>query len=196
MNHPRIYRRFAVAAIGLLLAGILPGSVLAVGSTWYVHQTNTLGGGSCASPNYNDIQLAVDNASTLSGDTIHVCAGTYTLGAEILIVGKTLTFAGDGAGTTTIDGGSAVGIFNASPAITVSDLTLQNGHPGIHGGGAIMAGSVTVMRAVFNGNVAPTAGAIVANSVSVSDSTFHANSATNDGGAIAALGTLVVTNST
>lgn len=30
MHQPRLYRRFAVAAIGLLLAGLLPGSVLAV----------------------------------------------------------------------------------------------------------------------------------------------------------------------
>ncbi|MGZ6314695.1 MAG: right-handed parallel beta-helix repeat-containing protein, partial [Candidatus Limnocylindrales bacterium] len=199
MNHPRIYRRFAVAAIALLLAGILPGSVLAVGSTWYVSSGTHVSGGSCVDPDYNDIQLAVDNASTLSGDTVHVCAGTYNLSADISIAGKALTFVGAGAATTTINGASGVGIFWTGSAITVEDLTLQNGNPGIHGGGAILAGSgaVTVLRAVFNGNVAPSGGAIVApNSiVSVSDSTFHANTATNDGGAIVA-GTLTVTNST
>ncbi len=63
-------------------------------------------------------------------------------------VSKDLTFEGDGAPNTTISGGGIVRLFDGGThAITVRDLTLENGRTAANDiGGAIKAADVTADR--------------------------------------------------
>ena len=152
------------------------------------------GGGSCAAPDYNTIAAAVAAAS--AGDTIHICAGTYVLGASVDVT-KDLAFVGAGVGTTIVDGGSSVRLFNGpGRTLTFSHLTFENGVAGAGNGGAISAARVTVSHTLFSTNTAAGGGAIYtvagvgSPAVSVTDSTFFENGgqATVGGGAIYAQG--------
>ena len=61
--------------LGLMVFG---GRRAQAASTWYVSPTGPpsgTSGGSCTSPSFNTISLAIAAAS--SGDTIQVCTGTY-----------------------------------------------------------------------------------------------------------------------
>ncbi|HEX7490069.1 MAG TPA: right-handed parallel beta-helix repeat-containing protein, partial [Candidatus Limnocylindrales bacterium] len=184
MNHLRMYRPFAIAAVGILLVALLPGSALA--ATIYVGPGG--GAGGCLEPTYTTIGDAVTAAG--STDTIHVCAGNYT--GLVTITGKDLTFVGDGVNSTIISGESSNGLFATDSAITVTDMTLQDGAAtaaiSVSGSAAVVA-----MRVVFTTNQG---GAIAAptSPVSVNDSTFDSNLATN--GAAIAAATLTVSNST
>ena len=83
--------------------------------------------GSCGSPTYASINLAI--AAAASGDTIAVCAGTYSGG---ITVDRPLTIkAADGTNDVTIAGGSSAAITIAaqstgSPTYYPSSLTLTN----------------------------------------------------------------------
>lgn len=71
---------------------------------------------------YTEIQPAVDAA--LSGDTIHIAAGTYT--EQVLIVGKDLTLAGAGTASTIIKSPATLGLFYSTsydhyPVLGVED---------------------------------------------------------------------------
>jgi predicted outer membrane repeat protein len=190
MNNSRIYRRFAVVAIGLLLAGLVPSSVLAVG-TVYVRPLVTPGGGSCDSPEYNSIQLAVNG--TEAGSTIHICAGTYNLTGSIEVEEKPGdTFVGDagaildGAAIVEVNGKKSI-IWSDSD-ITIVDLTFQNGSAASGGAVSAPANAVSVRGSTFVNNAATAGagGAISAATVAISNSTFSGNSATGAGGAVAA----------
>jgi predicted outer membrane repeat protein len=175
-----LVRRFISLALAVGLA-IATASTMApavsAASTFYVGPDG--GSGGCAAPAYNAIQDAVDAAVT--GDTIHICAGTYSLAATIT-VSKDLTFVGDGAGSTIVDGTNAVQIVNVIGSITVSGLTFQNGVDYYLNGGAIAAtGDVTVTNSTFSGN---------------ESSSWGGGSSSRGGGAIYANGTVSVTNST
>jgi hypothetical protein len=154
------------------------------------------GGGSCAAPDYNTIQAAVDAAS--AGDTIIICPGTYNLTATVTVP-VDLSFVGSGQANTIIDGangGSGVQLFNGDGIglsggrhVTFRGLTFRNGRAT----GALLA----------NGDpYAVYGGAIAATTVEVSDSTFTGNTARSPaevhamkplvgGGAIAATDTVV-----
>jgi predicted outer membrane repeat protein len=159
------------------------------------------GSGGCAAPVYSTIQGAVD---AVPSGTIHICAGTYSLAATIT-VSKVLTFVGDGAGSTIIDGGSSLQLFSISAtSASFSGLTLENGLAS-GAGGAIYAtstGTVSVTNSTFSGNVSThnSGGAIYSKgtgTVSVTNSTFSNNACSGgNGGAIYAKGTVSVTNST
>jgi predicted outer membrane repeat protein len=194
--------------------------------TYYVAQSGTPagapgGGTSCAAPDYvgsthEVIQTAI-NAAT-DGDTIHICAGTYDIGSTLVLFSDNgaLTFVGDGARATILDGGATldeagdwtsggVGILNnqdSGYALTVGEMTLKNGHPSEAGryGGAIRAPDVAIVvfNSVFTGNSSQYGGAIYngdSGSLTITGSTFSHNSATNSGGAIYAA-TATVTSST
>lgn len=175
-----------------LLAGLVAApAATAAPRTWYVALSGS-GGGSCASPDYNDIQAAVNAAAR--GDTIHVCAGTYAPSARIQI--KTdLAFVGDGADTTILDGGSAHGILRAtSVTVSIDGLTLRNGRDiSYDAGGAISSeGNVTILNSVITGNTGVKTIVAFGGIVSVFDSTFSGNSTTDSGGAISAANVSVV----
>ena len=113
----------SVGGTTLLLAAALmaaPG-VAASGSTLYVSPTGASGaaGTSCATAAYSKINDAVAAAS--AGDTVVVCAGTYT---EDVAVSKALILSGQGA---TIDAtGQDNGIKIAASNVTVMGFTVEN----------------------------------------------------------------------
>ena len=201
-------RLTALLAGAALLAGLATAPAVHAASTLYVG----LGGGpgGCASPAYTTIAGAV--AAAVDGDTIHICAGQYALDATVAVA-VDLSFVGDGASTTVIDGGSSVRLFDGTDrTLSFSGLTLQNGYGHDRDGGAVSARTVTVDGTAFIGNSADSAtagtwvggGAIFAtDSVVVTDSTFSGNAATaltagatGAGGAIATAGAVTVSRST
>ena len=198
---------------------VLGGLALVAGLVWapfvsatpspirYVGPGTGSGGGSCSAPDYATIQPAVTAAATDDTiQTIHICAGTYSLGATIA-VSKVLKFVGDGAASTIIDGTTGIGanvqLFRVSATDgTFSGLTLQNGNaPGSstygYGGAIYASGGVTVSNSTFSGNRAVrSAGAIFAfGAVIITGSTFSSNTANGPGGAIYTGSTIDVTNS-
>ena len=94
------------------------------------------------------IQAAIDDGDTVNGHTIDISAGTY---AEHVVVSKSLTLHGAGAGTdsaihTILDGtglsaGSGIQVNNGVTDVTIEHLTVQNygmtssNHAGIAGVG-------------------------------------------------------------
>lgn len=66
-------------------------------------------------------------------DTIHLAAGTYTLGASLAGIGNQLNIVGSGPGSTIIDGQNLYQVFYQDGAsFNVSDLTID--HAGAGGG--------------------------------------------------------------
>ncbi len=190
---PRIVALLTGAAV---LAALVAAPATSAASTLYVGPGG--GPGACASPARATIASAVAAAS--AGDTIHVCAGTYNLAATV-VVPVDLSFVGDGAATTIVDGsngGTPVRLFDA-PMLTLSfiGLALRNGS-GVPFGGAIFAGAVTVTDSTFSGNSAANAGGAVyaETAANATNSTFSGNSAGSYGGAIYARGAITATSST
>ncbi len=125
------------------MVGFGVSSAFAGGSTTtrYVTLTGSVGAGtSCASPGYIGVpgaQAAMDAAS--SGDTIHLCAGTWntadtTNGGGFMYEDKTLIVEGEGENNTIIDGSGRTSpvlqyLLSSSSTglLTVRDLTIQDG---------------------------------------------------------------------
>lgn len=171
--------------------------------TYYVAQTGVanLGtGGSCASPDAVGLtSVAIQTAVTASvgGDTIHICAGTYTIVAPITLAGPQagLVIEGAGAGLTILNGqntrtgdvsnddGQQI-LAAASLTLTLHDLDFQAGFG--TNGGAIEAGTLTITGSSFDMNVATgVGGAISCTTLTIDTSSFTDNLAGGDGGAIA-----------
>jgi len=122
------------------------------------------------------LRAAVQEANALGGsNTITLPAGTYLLtvagqnedGAatgDLDIAGHvfdTLTIRGAGAATTIVDGGGIDRVFHVCPtgydcvgnAITIADVTIQNGNAGTDSGGGIRnRGNLHLTRTVVTGN--------------------------------------------
>jgi hypothetical protein len=157
----------------------------------YVSATGTVGDGtSCASPGFvgatgSAIQAAINAAS--SGDSVHVCAGTYSISSR-LDVAKSLTIRGDGASVTTLDG---LG--------TTQIMIIQDNNLAVNSGSEITVnveglGFVNGYAAAIGGNLGDCTngdrcgGAIFIESesrFSITDSYFRNNSADFIGGAVA-----------
>jgi predicted outer membrane repeat protein len=185
------------ATVAVALAAVVIPSTAQASSIVYVGPA-TVGGGSCASPNANDITAGV--ALAVAGDTVHVCAGIYPQTSTVTI-DKNLILQGDGAEVSVITGSNkTVRIFDVvAPAttITVNDLSLTDGMAGLvsgaptENGGAIRAAgagmSVTANGVYFDSNKAVAGGAIyVDGDVSITGGrmTYNGNSSTLYGGAI------------
>ena len=191
-------RLIGLSASTALLATLVVSPTVHAASTLYVG----LGGGpgGCASPAYTTIAGAV--AAAVDGDTIHICAGTYALTSAVGVP-VNLTFVGDGAASTIVDGGGTVQLFSASlyRSLTFSGLTLRNGKTADYGLGAAIAaggGAVHVSNSTFTGNATgygAGGGAIWGEYVTVTTSTFSGNTA-GAGGAIYASDNATVSNST
>lgn len=150
-------------------------------STWYVSPTGTpsgTSGGSCTSPSFNTITLAVVAAS--NGDTIQVCAGTYN---ENVIIPKTLTLNGAQVGTdargrsgaeSIINGGVGANITITADGVTVDGFTLNG--PVSSGTAAIVMQTGNTGETIQN-NIINNPGR--AASITTSNTTFSKNSVNN-----------------
>ena len=231
MTRPVLSTLTALVMVGTLFVGA-PAPAFAADPPiiYYIAQSGTAAstpgdGTSCAAPDYVELAAGDDHASISSaltpasnGDTIYLCVGTYDIGTTIDLAGETITLQGAAAATTILDGGGTTRILTSSGAITVSDLTFQDGSTDYGGaifalttatvtdstftnndaadeGGAIYATTVTVTDSTFTGNTADFGGAINATTATVTDSTFTNNDAADEGGAIYAT-TVTVTDST
>ena len=136
-------------------------------STWYV-DVNAVGPGTGTSGNpYTSIQYAIDQAGTLSGDTLLVRPGTY---AELVdYAGKTLSIVStDGPALTTIDASAVVAADTScvridsgeGPAARLEGFTLEGSFgtfdAGTYRGGCIylVGTSPTIADCVLRGGTA------------------------------------------
>ena len=87
------------------------------------------------------LRQAISDAAP--GETILVPANTYTLSSDELTIEKSLTIAGHGAADTTVSSGGPFRVFDVSGpgnSVTISGITIRNGHEGAPGGVAEGAG--------------------------------------------------------
>ena len=147
----------------------------------------------------NKIQGAVNAAQ--SGDWINVLAGTYK---ENVVIGKSLTVNGAGAGKTIVDGHSSgtvfdLGLSNTPTAVNLFGMTIQGGNgksvqvgPGqfatIGGGIQNYNCKLTVADSIISGNTATWSGGGIHNDIgstlTLTGTTVTGNTATYLGGGI------------
>jgi hypothetical protein len=165
----------------LLLALFLAMAPTAMASTtWYVDGVNGNDNNDCKTPQTacRTIGQAISLAS--SGDSIIVAAATYT---ENLTIDLSLRVIGAGAKTTIIDGGdvdTVVTIFNTSARVTLSMLTVRNGHSGRNpSGGVDNIGTPTINNSTISGNSASGCGGGIYNNgtLTINNSTLSGNNA-------------------
>jgi hypothetical protein len=148
--------------------------------------------------------LRADIAAAQPGDTINFASSlngqTITLTSGELVVNKSLTIQGPGAGQLAISGNQASRVFDVvggTTNVTLSGLTITQGD-GL--GGAIYNdnGVLTVSGCTLSGNRAMEGGAIdnSGGSATVTNCTLSGNVATSGGGAIDNTGTMTVTGCT
>jgi hypothetical protein len=191
---------------------------IASATTWYVNGISGSNTNTCLSPTTacKTIKHAISLA--VSGDSIIVAAATYK---ERLTIGKNLKILGSGAPTTIIDGGgvnTVVTISNTSAHVTLSKLTVRNGHAGSgtaqRGGGISNVGTLSFSDGTVSGNFAgvpfPMGGGGLGGGIyntgalTMYRSTVNGNVAGGfcpggvvcSGGGIYNIGTLIINNST
>jgi hypothetical protein len=201
----------------MVLFLVLPPAALA--STWYVNGVSGSDSNNCTSPTTPCKTIKHAISLVASGDTIIVAAATYT---ENLTIGKNLNILGSGATTTIIDGGgvaTVVTISNTSAHVTLSKLTIRNGHAQF-GGGIYNLGMLTLSHSIISGNHAfiyclkgclvAGGGMYSAGTLTINNSTISGNSAAVTGcpfpftscfasvfgGGMDSAGTLTINNST
>src|SRR5262245_15004183 len=186
--------------------------------TLIVSNTNDNGPGS--------LRQALADAN--DGDTIDATSisGVIVLSTGELLVDKSVTINGPGAGFLAIDGNAVTRVFQtgSDEIIAISDLTIRNAQGNF--GGGILNGdnaTLTITASTMSGNTAALSrgtcndgthanpnstfsrnvageGAGIYNSgagmLTISNSTFSGNTASQTGGATFNLGTLLITNST
>jgi CSLREA domain-containing protein len=135
-----------------------------------------------------------------SGDTIQFgVTGTIQLNATELAIDKNLTISGPGASKLSILGTSTSRVFNiqSGRTVSISGLTIANGHAGVEGGGGILnSGALTISACTVRDNITTSTGDENFNvggggihsdssssSLTVNQSTFSGNRAdSSDGG--------------
>ena len=150
-------------------------------------------------------------AVAISGDTIAIPAGTYTLtlGSQ-LTIDKSLTVGGAGSEGTVIQSATEPGVafhrvfvIESGATVTISGLTIRHGRVTGFGGGIHNSGTLTLTNSTVSDNIARdpfggNGGGIFNRSatLALTNSTFSGNTATLQGGGIFSNGTLTITNST
>lgn len=153
-------------------------------------------------------------AKVVDSDTINFSVtGAITLNSGELLVDKSVTISGPGANNLAVDANHASRVFHIEPGktVTISGLTIRNGHDGIVGGGIYNDhATLTLADSVLSGNSADSDGGGIYNAgqnsgsatLTLSNSTITGNSAANVGGGIDNNGSangsaqLIVTNCT
>ena len=186
--------------------GMQPRSAQGRLTTWTVNSLADPGVGTCDETECT-LREAIDAAA--SGDQIGFASGlqgTIDLEASDLFIRKDLTVDGDGRITVDAQGNSRaffIGALSVAEPITVtlSGLTVKNGHQGGAGGIAIVFdATVSIRNSTISDNTSTgIAGGIAissASSLTLVNSTVKGNTAEEEGGGIHNNGTLTVINST
>jgi len=192
-------RRATNFAIGVLLLCAV--AIPADADTITVTNTNDSGAGS--------FRQALADAN--DGDTIDFAVtGVIGVTSGLLMVNNSIIISGPGADNLALDGNAKSGILfiNSGVTVTISGLTITNGHAGSNGGG-IYNGSATVTLndCVVTANSAQYGGGVYNEAVdgdtalTISNSTINGNSASKEGGGIYEISviapvTITVNNST
>jgi hypothetical protein len=207
----RTHTNLLLTALFLALAPTAPAT------TWYVNGVNGSDINNCLSSTTACKTIGHAISLAASGDTIMVAAATYT---ENLTIGISLNVIGAGAATTIIDGGRVSGVVtinSASAHVTLSGLTIRNGHA-FSGGGISNIGILTLVKSNVSGNTVSCSGfscrvagggiynsggtitiqssTISGNSATCSESGFRNGSCGAAGGGIYNLATLIISKST
>jgi hypothetical protein len=198
MKHRLVFHSLPLLALFLALT-----STALASSTWYVNGVNGSDNNNCKTPRTacRTIGHAISLAS--SGDSIMIAAATYT---ENLTISFSLKLVGSGAATTIIDGGGVNRVVttpNSRANVTLSKLTIRNGHFGFEGGGMYNAGTLTINNSTISANqvigeLAFGGGIFSSGKLTINNSTLSGNSATAQqvgfGGGIA--GGVTINNTT
>jgi hypothetical protein len=146
MRHRFLFSTLPLVALFLAL---VPSAMAS--NTWYVDGVNGSDNNNCKSRQHacKTIGHAISLAS--SGDSIMVAAATYT---ENLTIGFSLKIVGSGASTTIIDGGGVNRVVTISSGayVTLSKLTIRNGHARGNGAGIDNQGTLTINASTISGN--------------------------------------------
>ena len=178
------------ATICLSLVCVVSISVQA--SILTVTNTNDNGPGS--------LRQALLNANV--GDTIDATGinGVITLITGELLVNRSVTINGPGADLLAVDGNAAGVVFQvmSTGPVTISDLTIKNGHAGSGGGifnGGV--GTLTIINSALSGNIADFGGGVYnGGSLNIVNSTISGNTANTEGAGVYNPVTLTIINST
>jgi hypothetical protein len=192
--------RIKAAAICLSLVCAL--TIPAHATTIIVTNTNDNGPGS--------LRQALADAN--DGDTIDATAisGVISLTTGQLLVDKSVTINGAGAGLLAVDGNATSSVFQigTGETVTISDLTIRNGHSGSRGGGIDNEGgsTVNITNCTVSGNTAGGGeisgfggGIFNSGTLTIVNSTVSGNATvgiSGGGGGIVNSGTLTIVNST
>jgi len=180
------------AAIALVLLGTV--AIPARATTITVTNTNDSGPGSLRQA------LAIAN----DGDTIDAkgISGTITLTSGLLLVDKSVTINGAGAGVLAVDGNASSSIFQigtgaASPMVAISGLTIRNAQGGFGGGISNGSGAtLTITNSTISGSTAAFGGGIFnGGPLTIANTTVTGNTA-GEGGGIYSNSSLTITSCT
>ena len=146
------------------------------------------------------LRQALVNANV--GDTIDATGinGVITLITGELLVNRSVTINGPGADLLAVDGNAAGVVFQvmSTGPVTISDLTIKNGHAGSGGGifnGGV--GTLTIINSALSGNTADFGGGVYnGGTLNIVDSTISGNTANTEGAGVYNPVTLTIINST
>ena len=187
--------RWMVVALGVMVAAgwlALSAGVVRAQPDHWVSDAEVGDNASCESPGFNAVGSAL--AAAEPGDTIHVCAGTYT---ETITIDKDITLQGAGAEDTIIqahaDPGEAtsrvVTITGSSTTVVIERVTIRHGlaegeETAGEGGGIWNQGDLTLAHSTVSANTSAGIGGGIWNeaSLSVDESTLTGNSSGYGGG--------------
>ncbi len=208
MKYRFVFSTFLLTALVLAVAPVL------WASTWYTDGVNGNDSNNCQSPTTACKTIGHPISLASSGDAIRVADGVYT---ENLTVGINVRILGSGATTTIIDGGgvgTVVIISSTTAHVTLSGLTIRNGHGTGLAGGIRNKGTLRIIASAINGNgasfgceeycFASGGGIYNLGALTISGSTLSSNEAFSwchgqcgaFGGGIYNKGKLTITNST
>lgn len=172
----RSSRILGVASVMVMVMTSLLNLSAARAATNTVTNLNDSGAGS--------LRQVIDSAAP--GDTItFAVTGVITLTSGELVVNKDLTLSGPGANNLSISANTnpalASRVINNSAHLTINNLTLLNGNPGLGSGGGILntnTGVLVINNSVITANRAQTGGGIfnsAGGQLQVTNTTFFAN---------------------
>jgi uncharacterized repeat protein (TIGR01451 family) len=177
IRHGHYIGRIGRVGIAVVVLALFPGTALA----GPVLNTNDVGPGS--------LRQAI--ADAVAGDTVDVPAGIYSLTSGELVVNKSLTITGQGAGVTIVRAGAVQRVFHtegAGHAIAINAMTIRDGlaqTPSVTQGGGISNENATLSLT----------GVVLTNDIADASGTGSSGGGLAYGGAIYNTGTVSLTDS-